>query len=63
MNKNTILCPNCKTPIDVSEVLYKQIDEKLQEKYQKELLLKESELQNKFGDIEREWQKIEEERL
>lgn len=37
MNENIIICPTCKTKINVKEVLYQQIEEKIKSNYEKEL--------------------------
>ena len=38
MNKNnTVLCPNCKTPVDVQDILKHQLEDQIKKKYQEEL--------------------------
>lgn len=37
MNENIIICPKCKTKINVKEVLYQQIEEKIRSDYEKKL--------------------------
>lgn len=37
MNENIIICPNCKAKINVSELLYQQIEEKIKSNYEKKL--------------------------
>ncbi|MCS7250154.1 MAG: DUF2130 domain-containing protein [candidate division WOR-3 bacterium] len=37
MNENIIICPNCKTKINVNEILYQQIEEKIRINYEKKL--------------------------
>ena len=36
-NKTTITCPNCKTQIDVNEIQYHELEERLKKEHQKEL--------------------------
>lgn len=35
MNENIIICPNCRTKINVNQVLYQQIEEKIKNNYEK----------------------------
>jgi len=36
-NKTTITCPNCKTQIDVNEIQYHELEERLKREHQEEL--------------------------
>ncbi|MEO0086558.1 MAG: DUF2130 domain-containing protein [candidate division WOR-3 bacterium] len=63
MNENIIICPNCKTKINVSEVLYQQIEEKIRNNYEKKLnekiLLEKEKLRKSLKEeIEKEQQEL-----
>ncbi len=64
---NKIKCPNCGQEIDVSNLLYQQLDNELREKYNKEMLKEKNKLtyqyellekeRTRFEDIKREYDK------
>ncbi|MEO0119388.1 MAG: hypothetical protein ABIK60_02450, partial [candidate division WOR-3 bacterium] len=63
MNENIIICPNCKTKINVNEVLYQQIEEKIRNNYEKKLnekiLLEKEKLRKSLKEeIEKEQQEL-----
>lgn len=49
--KNTILCPNCKTEIDVNEILYQQIEQQMKEKFDTENNKRQEEYESALADI------------
>jgi len=64
MNKDSssVNCPNCGTEINVSEILYSQIQSKLKEELEKDTQKKEQELQVKLDDLQAEKTKLSEEK-
>jgi hypothetical protein len=56
---NQIECPNCGHDIDVNEILYHQVDEKLKKKYNDELAQQRSEFQGRLGELKTEREKLE----
>lgn len=58
MKKTIIVCPNCKTEIDVEEVLYFQIEKKLKNSLEKEYNEKKENLKKEREIIEREKENI-----
>lgn len=63
MNENIIICPNCKTKINVNEILYQQIEEKIRSNYERKLnekILAEKEKLRKSlkEEIEKEQQEL-----
>ncbi len=55
MEKNKIVCPKCKTEINISDVLKNQLETELKSKYdkEKEKLIKDIEVQKKFLENEK----------
>ena len=49
--KNTIQCPNCKTVIDVNELLYQQIEQQIKEKFDSEINKRDEEYEKALADI------------
>lgn len=49
--KNTIQCPNCKTEIDVNEILYQQIEQQMKEKFDTEDSKRQEEYETALSDI------------
>ncbi len=60
--RNIVRCPSCGKEIDVSEILYRQIEEEMKIRYQREFLEKEKELNRRLGEIDSEKKRIEEEK-
>ncbi|MEO0130617.1 MAG: DUF2130 domain-containing protein [candidate division WOR-3 bacterium] len=63
MNENIIICPNCKTKINVREVLYQQVEERIRSNYEKQLnekiLLEKEKLRKSLKEeIEKEQQEL-----
>jgi len=56
---NKIKCPNCGQEIDVSNLLYKQLDNELREKYNEEMLKEKKKLTYQYELIEKEREKFE----
>jgi len=56
---NKIKCPNCGQEIDVSNLLYKQLDNELREKYNEEMLKEKKKLTYQYELIEKEKEKFE----
>ena len=50
---NTIVCPNCKNPIEVTEVMSAQLAEKIRSELQEELTLKGKELEKHEKDLQK----------
>lgn len=61
-NQNIIKCPNCSTEINVSEVLYRQLEERIKKEYEREFAKKEKEIQTKFQELQTEKEKMEQEK-
>lgn len=57
-NDNTINCPECGTEINVSDILYHQVEEQLKKDFEKKFAKKDKELQAKFDEIEREKERL-----
>ncbi|MEO0234626.1 MAG: DUF2130 domain-containing protein [candidate division WOR-3 bacterium] len=53
MEKNFIVCPKCKTEIDVNEVLYSQIEESLKKDFEARLKEKEEKLKKEFENLQK----------
>ena len=60
--ENYIKCPNCGADIDVNEVLYHQLEEKIKNDYDQKSALKEKALQDKTKELEAEKNKIRKEK-
>ena len=60
--ENNIICPNCKTEINVNAVLYHQLEEQIKKTYDKKSLEREKELQVKSDEIKSEKEKFEKEK-
>ncbi len=60
MGKSIIICPNCKSEIDVDEVLYFQIEKKLKNDLEKKYKEKEEKLKEDREIIEKEKENIQE---
>lgn len=60
--RNIVRCPNCGTDIDVSEVLYRQIESEIKAHYQRDYLEKENRLKKREEEMEVERRKILEEK-
>jgi hypothetical protein len=57
-NDNTINCPECGTEINVSDILYHQVEEQLKKDFEKKSAKKDKELQAKLNEIETEKEKL-----
>jgi len=51
-NKTTITCPNCKTQIDVNEIQYHELEERLKREHQQELENKRKEYKNHLDKLD-----------
>ena len=58
MNQNTINCPNCATEINVSDILYHQLQEKISKDFEEKNARKDKEVQDKLKDILAEKEKL-----
>ena len=56
---NQIECPNCGHDIDVNEILYDQVDERLKKKYNDELAQQRSQFQVRLGELKTQREKLE----
>lgn len=52
-DQTTIACPNCRTEINVNDILYHQVDEQLKKKYQNDFKRESS--GKKFTEEQRRW--------
>lgn len=59
---NRIKCPSCGADINVSEVLYHQLEESIKKNYDKKLVQKDRDLQSKLESIQAEKDKLEQDR-
>jgi len=57
-NQNLIICPKCGTKINVSEVLYRQLEEQIKLDYEKKAAEQKKELDKKFQELEAERVKV-----
>ncbi len=60
--ENIIRCPECRAEIDVNDVLYHQVEERIKKDYEKKLLSKEKELDGKLKEIKSEKEKLDQEK-
>jgi uncharacterized protein YbaR (Trm112 family) len=59
MEENIIVCPNCKTKINVNQVLSQQLEEKIRITYEKRLALEKEKLRKDLKEeIEKEQQEL-----
>jgi hypothetical protein len=62
MAEPTINCPKCGAKIDVSEILYRQVQEQLKKEYDEKSAKKEKELEKKVKSLDEEKEKLEKDR-
>lgn len=58
-NQNTIRCPNCSAEINVSDVLYRQLEEQVRQDYERKTADKERELRTRLQELQAEQEKLE----
>lgn len=61
-DQTTITCPNCGTEIDVNDILYHQVDEKLRKKYQDELSREKEKFSQQSSELKQQRETLEEEK-
>jgi hypothetical protein len=57
-NENLITCPKCGYPIDVNEVLYHDLEDRIKKEYFEKSAVKEKEFESKFLELKNEKDKI-----
>ncbi len=62
MAEPSIVCPNCGAKIDVSEILYHQVQEQIKREYDERAAKKEKELEKKAKSLDDEREKLEKDR-
>jgi len=62
METSTILCPNCQHPINVSEILFQQVQEQLKKDFDRQLVLKDQSFKARLEEIDRKTAQLDHEK-